>query len=145
VFKRLTWMAMGATAGVGASAWVNWRLKRAIRRRLPAGAGDGLDAMRLVAREVAEAVAEGRATMRRREAELREQLGRQQLLWDEAREVAGYRGPRSLGSRKVAGAGGGTSGRGRGGGTYRRYPYGSGRGDREGPGPPLRSLRGGSP
>lgn len=38
MFKRLVWMATGATAGVGASAWAKHRVKRAVRRRLGLGA-----------------------------------------------------------------------------------------------------------
>jgi hypothetical protein len=74
VLKRLTWMAVGATAGAGASVWAGWRVKRAVRRYVPAGAGDGLGAVRSVAAEVAAAYSEGRDAMRQREEELRARL-----------------------------------------------------------------------
>ncbi|HTW09046.1 MAG TPA: hypothetical protein VME46_16170 [Acidimicrobiales bacterium] len=86
MFKRLTWMAVGMVAGLGASKWVEHKARQQLARYLPGGrltleAGAEMRARaRSMARgrvgDVRRAVSEGRAAMAERQEELRNQLGR---------------------------------------------------------------------
>jgi hypothetical protein len=72
VFKRLVWMGIGAAAGATGTVWAQQQVKRRIDAlgpdHLVVSAGN---TARKVGRSVADAVSEGRSTMRVREDELR--------------------------------------------------------------------------
>jgi hypothetical protein len=72
VFKRLVWMGIGAAAGATGTVWAQQQVKRRIDSlgpdHLVVSAGN---TARKVGRSVADAVSEGRSTMRVREDELR--------------------------------------------------------------------------
>jgi hypothetical protein len=75
MFKRVRWTLFGAAAGVGGSIWAQRKIRRQVARYLPDQVVS--DARARVARttdDVRAAVAEGRAAMVEREAELRAQL-----------------------------------------------------------------------
>lgn len=61
MFKRLFWLGVGAAAGFTGSVWIQRRVKQATDRFVPEN----------VQRDVKAAVADGRAAMRSKEAELR--------------------------------------------------------------------------
>jgi hypothetical protein len=74
VFKRVRWMAVGFGAGVGASVWAYRSVRRTVHRH---ASPELLDAGRkagALRRDVIDAVAEGRAAMRAREAELQARI-----------------------------------------------------------------------
>jgi hypothetical protein len=75
VFRRLFWLVVGAGFGFGVSFW----LMRAVRERVARYSPDRVSselagAVRNFGHELRAAVAEGRAAMREREAELRADL-----------------------------------------------------------------------
>jgi hypothetical protein len=76
VFKRVIWFGIGATAGAVAGAGSTVWAHQQLRRRLDALSPDHVvhtanDAVKRAGRTVVEAIGEGRAAMREREAELR--------------------------------------------------------------------------
>ncbi len=72
---RLRWLALGVVLGVGVSLWAGRTVRRAADRYRPQRlTGNVAGALRGVGAEVKTAVSEGRAAMRQREAELRQQL-----------------------------------------------------------------------
>jgi hypothetical protein len=74
--RRLFWMGVGAVAGASGTVWAQQQVRRRIDRLAPDHvAVVAADAARRVGRQVVDAVAEGRDTMREREDELRRQLG----------------------------------------------------------------------
>jgi hypothetical protein len=77
MFKRVRWMGMGAVAGVGASAWAQYRLRRTLQNHpsIQTGATALVGAGR-AARNVGAAVADGRQAMSQLEAALRAELDR---------------------------------------------------------------------
>ena len=77
MFKRLLWLTIGLTVGFGTSYWTVRYVRRTIDRYTPERlAGDATRVARSVASELKAAAAEGREAMRRREAELWEELGK---------------------------------------------------------------------
>lgn len=75
MFKRLFWLSIGATLGVGTSWWVTRAVKQKIERYAPARlTSDVARKARSVGDEVRAAVADGRAAMKEQEALLRTQL-----------------------------------------------------------------------
>lgn len=108
--KRVVWFGLGAVAGAAGTVWVEGQ----VRRRLDALGPDhvvvvaGATARRL-GRTVAEAVAEGRSTMREREDELRARRDRRAAHGSGAGSVAvpgrsshGVRPPRDRGRVRPA-------------------------------------------
>ncbi len=76
MIRRAFWLLVGYGAGIGTSWWALARLRRSVRRYVPAEvAGRVGGTVRRTRDDVGRAVADGRATMRRREAELRAELG----------------------------------------------------------------------
>ncbi|HZJ27841.1 MAG TPA: hypothetical protein VFF40_12655 [Acidimicrobiia bacterium] len=74
MFKRVRWMAVGFGAGVGTSVWAYRSVRRTVERRASPeliGAGRKANELR---RDLRDAVAEGRAAMHEREAELHTRL-----------------------------------------------------------------------
>jgi hypothetical protein len=72
VFKRVTWFVTGAAAGVGGGLYAKRRVKQAIDRLAPEHVQAAAKAKaQELGDQVVEAVREGRAAMRAREAELR--------------------------------------------------------------------------
>ena len=71
--KRVFWVTVGYSAGLGSSWWAARKVKDAARRYTPDGlterVGDTVETMKAAA-------VEGRAAMRRREMELRANLDR---------------------------------------------------------------------
>jgi hypothetical protein len=75
VFKRLFWLIVGAGFGFGASFWVTRWVRETVHRYTPERISTDLaDAARQLGQDLRAAAAEGRAAMREREAELREEL-----------------------------------------------------------------------
>jgi hypothetical protein len=75
VFKRVFWMGTGMVAGAGSVLWAKRRVERAVQQLLPEQVADrATTSARDLGRNVRDAAAEGRATMRAREAELRAQV-----------------------------------------------------------------------
>lgn len=70
MLKRVRWLSMGAAVGFGGSLWVQRKLKTAAERYRPVGLAGA------AAGRAREALEEGRAAMRQREAELRGAPGR---------------------------------------------------------------------
>lgn len=71
MFKRLFWLTVGLSIGFGTSYWTVRYVRRTLERYTPDRLAD--DAARLartVGADLKAAAAEGRAAMRRREAEL---------------------------------------------------------------------------
>lgn len=76
MFKRLFWLMIGAGLGFGFSFWIMRTVKETIARYSPERVtGDLTAAARGLAADVRAAVDEGREAMRKREAELRAELG----------------------------------------------------------------------
>jgi hypothetical protein len=69
MFKRVRWTAIGYVAGVGTSYLVARRVKRTLSAYAPP------EVARRSADRVRDAMADGRAAMRAREAELRREFG----------------------------------------------------------------------
>jgi hypothetical protein len=75
MLQRLRWFGAGAAVGVGASIWVQRKVKAAAARYHPAGRpGTALDKARSWPSHVRAAFDEGRSTMRQRESQLRQDL-----------------------------------------------------------------------
>jgi len=77
MLRRVRWLGAGVAVGVATSVWTQRKAKVMAARYGPAGlASTALDRARGWPGEVRAAVAEGRATMRQREAQLRQDLER---------------------------------------------------------------------
>ena len=77
MFKRLLWLTIGLSVGFGTSYWTVRYVRRTIGRLTPERlAGDATRVARTVATDLKAAAAEGREVMRRREAELWDEIGR---------------------------------------------------------------------
>jgi hypothetical protein len=75
VFRRLVWFTSGATAGFGGAMWIRRRMRRTVQRYAPEQLrADATASVRRLGSGVRDAVVEGRAAMREREAELRAEL-----------------------------------------------------------------------
>lgn len=75
MFKRLFWLMVGAGFGFGVSFWLMRFFRDTVARYAPQRLSSDLaGAVRQLGTDVRAAVAEGRAAMREREAELRAQL-----------------------------------------------------------------------
>ena len=73
--RRLVWFTSGATAGFGGALWIRRRILRAVRRYAPEQIqAEATASVRRLGSGVRDAVAEGRRTMREREAQLRAEL-----------------------------------------------------------------------
>lgn len=72
MFKRVTWFAVGAAAGVGGSAYAKKRVKEAIDRLAPEHVQQvARHKARMIGGRVVGAAREGRSAMHEREQELR--------------------------------------------------------------------------
>jgi len=72
VFRRLFWLFMGVGFGFGASFWIMRFVKHTAARYSPERVSNDLaDAIKGIGTDLRLAVADGRAAMREREAELR--------------------------------------------------------------------------
>jgi len=70
--KRVFWLGVGYTAGIGTSVYAACKVKAAPRRCTPEGLGGRVtDTVTGISRDGKAAVTEGRSAMREREAELR--------------------------------------------------------------------------
>lgn len=65
MFKRIRWLSAGAAVGFGGSLWLQRKMKSATERYRPAGVAVA------AANRARDAIEEGRAAMKEREAELR--------------------------------------------------------------------------
>lgn len=69
--KRVFWLTVGYTAGIGSSWYAARKVKEAARRYTPEGLQSRVtDTVTGLSRDVKAAVTEGRSAMREREAEL---------------------------------------------------------------------------
>ena len=76
MLKRLRWMMAGVAVGMGGSVWAQHKLKAVAARYSPSGLAGGAAAKaKGIPGDVRDALREGRASMREREAELRSQTG----------------------------------------------------------------------
>jgi hypothetical protein len=70
--KRVFWLGVGYTAGIGTSWYAARKVKEAARRYTPEGLQTRVtDTVSGLSRDVKAAVTEGRSAMREREAELK--------------------------------------------------------------------------
>jgi hypothetical protein len=75
VFKRLFWLTIGASFGVGTTVWVGRTVKQTMNRLTPQRlSSDLVVTVRSKARDVKAALAEGRDAMHQQEAALRAQI-----------------------------------------------------------------------
>ncbi len=75
MFKRLFWLVVGASFGVGASYWLSRAVKQTMERYAPERLTSELtQALRGFGQDLRVAVADGRDAMREREAVLRTEL-----------------------------------------------------------------------
>jgi hypothetical protein len=75
MFKRTFWFTTGATAGFGGAMWLRRRVLQTVQRYTPEHVqADVADSVKRWRRDVRAAVAEGRAAMASREAELHAEL-----------------------------------------------------------------------
>ena len=75
MFKRLFWLTVGISIGLGTSFWVMRFVKSTLERYTPERvSADLADAIKSLGKDLRAAVAEGAEAMREREAELRAQL-----------------------------------------------------------------------
>jgi hypothetical protein len=75
IVRRLVWFTTGATAGFGGAMWIRRQVLRRIQRLVPERvAADAATQARKARIGVVDAVREGRAAARGREAELRAEL-----------------------------------------------------------------------
>ena len=75
MFKRVFWLVVGAGFGFGMSFWVVRIVREKAAQLTPERVSAELaEAVRALGRDLRPAVAEGRAAMREREAELRKAL-----------------------------------------------------------------------
>jgi hypothetical protein len=94
VFKRLFWLSVGLVAGSGLTRWLNRRVHEAVARVTPQGLLARLQAWLLsFASDLREALAEGRAAMQEREAELRAELTSTTRVLDAGPTTRGRLGP----------------------------------------------------
>jgi hypothetical protein len=70
MFKRLRWLSTGAAIGLGGSVWLQRKLKSTANRYRP------VEVAGAAAARARDALEEGRAAMKQREAELRGSAGR---------------------------------------------------------------------
>ena len=77
MFKRLFWLSVGLSIGLGTSFWLMRAVRRAVERYTPEQVTRDLaEGARAVLGELKEALAEGRDAMREREQQLRAELAR---------------------------------------------------------------------
>ena len=75
MFKRLFWLTVGISIGLGTSFWVMRFVRSTFERYTPERvSADLADAIKSFGKDLRAAVAEGAEAMREREAELRAQL-----------------------------------------------------------------------
>ena len=75
MFKRLFWLTVGISIGLGTSFWVMRFVKTTLERYTPERVSEDLaEAIKGFGKDIRAAVAEGAEAMREREAELRAQL-----------------------------------------------------------------------
>jgi hypothetical protein len=75
VLRRLVWLLIGMSVGLGSSFWVMRRVKQTAARYAPQRLSDDLTrSVRTLGRDLRLAVQEGREAMLKREAELRAEL-----------------------------------------------------------------------
>jgi hypothetical protein len=75
MFKRLFWLLVGISFGLGTSFWVMRFVRRTAARFTPESvSADMADAIKSLGADLRLAVADGRAAMQEREAELRADL-----------------------------------------------------------------------
>ena len=75
MFKRLFWLTVGISIGLGTSFWVMRFVKSTLERYTPERvSADLAEAIKGFGKDLRAAVAEGAEAMREREAELRAQL-----------------------------------------------------------------------
>ncbi|MFN2506564.1 MAG: hypothetical protein ABR540_20535 [Acidimicrobiales bacterium] len=75
MFKRLFWLSVGMTLGLGGSFWVQRRLRQSIERFLPDRvAQQATESVRRLRDDLRAAALEGQAAMQEREVSLRAQL-----------------------------------------------------------------------
>ena len=79
MFKRLFWLIVGISIGLGTSFWFMRFVKSTLERYTPERvSADLADAIKSFGKDLRAAVAEGAEAMREREAELRAQLDSRQ-------------------------------------------------------------------
>ena len=84
MFKRITWMAIGA----GGAFWAKRKVEATVERYLPEQVADrAATGARDLGRTVREAATEGRQAMRQREAELRDQVEARTFVGPEPRSI----------------------------------------------------------
>jgi hypothetical protein len=75
VFKRLFWLMIGLGLGFGASFWLMRFVRSTVERYSPERiSGDMTAAVKGVGKELRAALSEGRAAMRDRELEIRDEI-----------------------------------------------------------------------
>jgi hypothetical protein len=75
MFKRIFWLMVGAGFGFGVSFWLMRFVRETVNRYSPERvSGDVAEALKGLGADIREAAKEGRAAMREREAQLREEL-----------------------------------------------------------------------
>jgi hypothetical protein len=75
MFKRLFWLMIGAGFGFGVSFWLIRFVRQTVERYTPERVSSDLaGALRAFGEDLRAAVAEGRAAMQEREAEIRSEL-----------------------------------------------------------------------
>jgi hypothetical protein len=105
VFKRVTWFATGAAAGLGGAVYARRRVREAVGRLAPEHVQQAArDRARAAAERVADAVREGRAAMREREQELRDNRPGHTTVIDTTGRASGRPGaePNSIQARQAA-------------------------------------------
>ena len=77
MLRRIFWLFLGIGVGLGSSVWVTRRVKQTAARYSPQRLSNDLtSSVRAVGHDLRLAVQEGREAMRKREAELRNELPR---------------------------------------------------------------------
>jgi hypothetical protein len=75
LLRRLLWFVTGASVGFGGAMWIRNRVRRAMARVMPERMqAEVARGARRAGSNLRDAVSEGRTAMRRREAELRQDL-----------------------------------------------------------------------
>lgn len=89
MFKRVRWMGTGFAAGVGATLYTEFRLRKAAIRYTPGAIGQqAATAARDLRQNVVAAITDGKEAMRSREAHLRDQLkGKAELEESNTRRI----------------------------------------------------------
>jgi hypothetical protein len=89
VFKRIIWMGTGMAVGAGSAFWAKHKVEATVERYLPEQVADrAATQARDLGRTVRAAAEEGRAAMRQREQELREQVEARTFTGPPARPAA---------------------------------------------------------